>query len=276
MPSKYRPQLFGWIGDLDKGPRSVPLHDDRLIYANDNYCAFKRKIASDQIFYLFISMILFILGAIIIIIGIPFSINIIGKSNRGIVLILFIISIINTIIAFYAVILPELYQNLFTRRGSPIIFNRKTNKVYVNESYFFNFKFWRNPLTFLLPTKRRIKEYDWADLHGVVIHNYSRNALTTTILMVCKPGTYQTIDHILLDPARAGSGSTYVWGWINSFMEFYSSARLNDGQYISDEEAQFKRKVIEGQRWPEWMIEAFNATSPAELAEIKQRYNVKD
>ncbi|TEA28102.1 hypothetical protein, partial [Candidatus Schmidhempelia bombi] len=62
MPSKYRPQLFGWIGDLDKGPRSVTLHDDRLIYANDNYCVFKRKIASDQIFYLFLSFIALIFG----------------------------------------------------------------------------------------------------------------------------------------------------------------------------------------------------------------------
>jgi hypothetical protein len=273
MPSKYRPQLFGWIGDLDKGPRSVPLHDDRLIYANDNYCAFRRKIASDQIFNLciyFICSILLILLLPIIIYG--FTLLNINSDNISFFF-LMLTALIWCVGGLY-VIVPELYQNLFTHRGSPIIFNRKTNKVYVNESYFFNFKFWRNPLTFLFPAKRRIKEYDWDDLHGVVIHNYSRNALTTTILMVCKPGTHQTIDHILLDPARAGSGSTYVWGWINSFMEFYSSARLNDGQYISDEEAQFKRKVIEGQRWPEWMIEAFNATSPAELAEIKQRHNV--
>jgi hypothetical protein len=276
MPSKYRPQLFGWIDDLDKGPRSVPLHDDRLIYANDNYCAFMRKTLSDQIFYFFIYGIVIIAIIFYIFINVPFFLEpSIKTENDKIIFILLFTGAIFCLLALY-VIIPEIYQNLFPRRGSPIIFNRKTNKVYVNESYFFNFKFWRNPLTFLLPAKRRIKEYDWADLHGVVIHNYSRNALTTTILMVCKPGTHQTIDHILLDPARAGSGSTYVWGWINSFMEFYSSARLNDGQYISDEEAQFKRKVIEGQRWPQWMIEAFNATSPAELAEIKQRHNVKD
>ena len=35
MPSKYRPQIVGWFGDLDKGPYSLPLHDDRLIFAND-------------------------------------------------------------------------------------------------------------------------------------------------------------------------------------------------------------------------------------------------
>jgi hypothetical protein len=275
MPSKYRPQLFGWIGDLDKGPRSVTLHDDRLIYANDNYCAFRRKTLSDQIFYFLLYGVVIVAYIIMIILCFYFyPIFIKGKAISTLLIIT--ASMLTLTIVIYLALLAEFYQNLFIRRGSPIIFNRKTNKVYVNESYFFNFKFWRNPLTFLLPTKRRIKEYDWADLHGVVIHNYSRNALTTTILMVCKPGTYQTIDHILLDPARAGSGSTYVWGWINSFMDFYSSARLNDGQYMSDEEAQFKRKVIEGQHWPQWMIEAFNATSPAELAEIKQRHNVKD
>ncbi|MBI0029620.1 hypothetical protein H3S88_13185, partial [Gilliamella sp. B14448G11] len=34
-------------------------------------------------------------------------------------------------------IIPEFYQNAFSRLGNPIIFNRKTGKVYVNESYFF-------------------------------------------------------------------------------------------------------------------------------------------
>ena len=61
MPSKYRPQIVGWFGDLDKGFYSLPLHDDRLIYANDNYCAFIRKEHNEQIFYTclyFISIIL--------------------------------------------------------------------------------------------------------------------------------------------------------------------------------------------------------------------------
>jgi hypothetical protein len=230
---------------------------------------------STQLFNLFLSFVLICMFLVLTVLSFNYFSILIKGSYIG-ELLFNMTCMLTFFVVIYSFALPEFYQNLFTRRGSPIIFNRKTNKVYVNESYFFNFKFWRNPLTFLLPTKRRIKEYDWADLHGVVIHNYSRNALTTTILMVCKPGTYQTIDHILLDPARAGSGSTYVWGWINSFMDFYPSARLNDGQYISDEEAQFKRKVIEGQHWPQWMIEAFNATSLAELAEIKQRHNVKD
>ncbi|OCG29855.1 hypothetical protein A9G45_00050 [Gilliamella sp. HK2] len=171
--------------------------------------------------------------------------------------------------------IPEFYQNLFTRRGSPIIFNRKTGKVYINESYFFNFKVLRNPLTFLHPNKKRIKEYDWANLQGVVVHNFSRSSLNTTILMVCKPHSHKTIDHILLDPLRGGIGSYFVWGWVNNFMCANKLAGLNDGKYKWEQETQFKDKIIKGQGWPEWMVEAFNATSQKELAEIKQRHHIK-
>ncbi|WP_255458423.1 hypothetical protein [Gilliamella sp. ESL0250] len=41
-------------------------------------------------------------------------------------------------------------------------------------------------------------------------------------------------------------------------MVYYKSANIDDGEY-----------------WPQWMVEAFNATSQAKLAEIKQRYHVK-
>ncbi|OCG19509.1 hypothetical protein [Gilliamella sp. App4-10] len=67
MPSKYRPQIFGWFGDLDKGPRLVPLHDDRLSYANNNYCAFIRQIPSDLIFYTCLYFVAIILGSILIV-----------------------------------------------------------------------------------------------------------------------------------------------------------------------------------------------------------------
>ncbi|WP_141674342.1 hypothetical protein, partial [Gilliamella sp. wkB108] len=70
MPSKYRPQVLGWIGDLDKGTQYITGADDRLLYANDNYCAFIRKIKSDQIFYLCISLI----ASILLIFIIPVSI----------------------------------------------------------------------------------------------------------------------------------------------------------------------------------------------------------
>ena len=43
MLSQYRPQLLGWIDDLDKGTNHLSGADDRLLYANDNYCAFLRK-----------------------------------------------------------------------------------------------------------------------------------------------------------------------------------------------------------------------------------------
>jgi len=190
------------------------------------------------------------------------------------VLAITIIILITLFIALYAILIPEFYQNLFARRGEPIIFNRKTQKVYINESAFFNFKFKRNPLMFLLPAKRRIKEYDWADLHGIVVHNYSRNALTTTIMMVCKPGTHQTIDHIMLDPARSGIGSTFVWAWINSFISYSSSVDLNNGRYLTSQEDKFNRNYIKGQGWPKWMVEAFNAQSLDELAQIKAHYKI--
>ena len=61
MPSKYQPQILGWIGDLDKGGNYLTGADQRLLYANDNYCAFIRKTKSNQIFYLLISLILIIL-----------------------------------------------------------------------------------------------------------------------------------------------------------------------------------------------------------------------
>jgi hypothetical protein len=275
MPSKYRPQIFGWFGDLDKGPYSVPLHDDRLSYANNTYCAFIRQIPSDLIFYTCLYFVAIILGSILIVGSCTFIMDYDHPYNGSMLCFIGVVGVITCCAALYLSI-PEFYQNAFSRCGSPIIFNRKTGKVYVNESDFFNFKILRHPAVFLQPKKRRIKEYDWDDLHGVIIHNMSRNALTSTVLMVCQPGTHQVIDHIMLDPIRAGAGSTFVWGWINSFMVYYKSANIDDGEYKSDQEAEFKAHRIEGQGWPEWMVEAFNATSLEALAEIKQRHNITE
>ncbi|OCG25502.1 hypothetical protein A9G11_02055, partial [Gilliamella sp. wkB108] len=254
MPSKYRPQVLGWIGDLDKGTQYITGADDRLLYANDNYCAFIRKIKSDQIFYLCISLI----ASILLIFIIPVSIYLLTwlslESNDSKIMFVVLLAIIICFILALYLMIPECYQNLFTRRGSPIIFNRKTGKVYVNESYFFNFKSLRNPLTFLHPNKKRIKEYDWAYLQGVVVHNFSNYSLNTTILMVCKPHTHKTIDHILLDPLRIGVGSYMVWGWVNNFMCCNDLINLNAGKYKSEQEIQFKKEIIKGQGWPEWMV----------------------
>ncbi|OCG15865.1 DUF6708 domain-containing protein [Gilliamella sp. WF3-4] len=274
MPSQYQPQIFGWIGDLDKGGNYLTGADDRLLYANDNYCAFIRKISSDQIFYLSMLFVLFVLSIPLIYVSINLILEL-ALRKETFLMINFIVILIASLVALYIFIIPEFYQNLFTRRGSPIIFNRKTGKVYINESYFFNFKVLRNPLTFLHPNKKRIKEYDWAHLQGVVVHNFSRYSLNTTILMVCKPHSHKTIDHILLDPLRVGIGSYLVWGWVNNFMCANKLAGLNDGKYKWEQETQFKDKIIKGQGWPEWMVEAFNATSQEELAEIKQRYHIK-
>ncbi|MCX8638529.1 hypothetical protein J3U37_00280 [Gilliamella sp. B3172] len=276
MPSKYQPQILGWIGDLDKGGNYLTGADERLLYANDNYCAFRRQVLSDKIFYIFIYTIAVILGIVIIILCLDLIIHFNSDTDTDTeqnILNLGIFIFFATWFALYIVI-PLLYQTIFTHKGSPIIFNRKTGKVYINESYFFNFKVLRNPLTFLHPNKKRIKEYDWADLHGVVVHNFSRYSLNSTILMVCKPNTHKTIDHIMLDPIRNGIGSYQVWGWVNNFMCANDLISFNDGKYKWEQETQFKKEIIKGQGWPEWMVEAFNATTLDELAEIKQKHHV--
>ena len=271
MPSKYRPQIIGWIDDLDKiASYKYESHNDRLIYANNNYCAFIRKTFNDQIFYTclyFISIIL----ANGIIIGCLWLAVLHDNSKIEFVDLVVIIGFITCSFALY-IIIPEFYQNAFSRRGSPIIFNRQTGKVYVNESYFFNIKVRRHPKLFLQPKKRRIQEYDWHDMHGVIVHNGPY--FVATVLMVCQPGTYQVIDHVMLDPLRTSIGRKFIWGWLNGFMKFYESANIDDGKYKTAEEAKFKKDMIEGQGWPEWMVEAFNATSLEELAVIKQKYNI--
>jgi hypothetical protein len=276
MPSKYQPQIIGWIGDLEKGGNYLTSADDRLLYANDNFCAFIRKTKGDQIFY----SCLWGIASISLIFLIPFLTHDIitmdwkcESSEDYYFLFIFPALLVLFIIALYLMI-PEFYQNLFTRRGSPIIFNRKTGKVYVNESYFFNFKVLRHPATFLHPNKKRIKEYDWANLQGVMIHNFSKYSINSVILMECKPNTCKTIDHILLDPSRDGVGSCLVWGWINNFLCENDLVNLNDGKYKWEQETQFMHDIIKGQGWPEWMVEAFNATSLEHLTEIKQKYNI--
>ena len=274
MPSQYRPQILGWIGDLGKGTNYFSGADDRLLYANDNYCAFLRKTSSDQIFYFCISFFCSVL-MIFMIPALSYGLTFIRFDSEGKLFFSILFFILVCFILVLYLMIPELYQNLFTRKGSPIILNRKTKKVYINESYFFNFTSFKNPIHFLHPNKKRIKEYDWEDLHGIVVHNFSTYPLCTTILMVCEPGTHKTIDHVLLDPLRYGIGSYQVWGWVNNFMCFNDLISLNDGKYTWEQETPFKKDIIQGQGWPEWMVEAFNALSPEHLAEIKQKYHVQ-
>ena len=275
MPSKYRPQIFDWFDDLDKiANYKYESHNDRLIYANNNYCAFIRKTFNAQIFYTCLYFIGIIFGSVAII---PCLALVVLHDNSKIEFIdlVVIIGFIACIFGLY-IIIPEFYQNAFSRRGSPIIFNRQTGKVYVNESYFFNFKIRRHLKLFLQPRKRRIQEFDWQDMHGVIIHNGSRHPLSTSVLMVCQPGTHQVIDHVILESGIADRALVvrFLWGWLNSFMKFYKSANIDGGKYKTAEEAKFKKDIIEGQGWPEWMVEAFNATSLEELAVIKQKYNI--
>lgn len=270
MPSKYRPQIFGWLSDLDKKNYDVPQHVHQLIFANDNYCAFIRLKHDDQFSGKFDYIPLTIVLSIIFV-GMVIFMFFYGLTKETIVsLVVFIIDCA----ALYLVI-PEFYKNVFSRMGNPIIFNRKTSKVYVNESYFFNFKVLHHPKVFLQPKKRRIQEYDWNDLHGVIIHNLLRDFAPVMLLMVCQSGTNKVIDHVMLEPKGAASGRILIWNWINNFMMFYKSVNIDGGKYKTDEEAKFKTDMIEGEGWPEWMVEAFNATSLEELAAIKQKYNIK-
>ncbi|MWP48127.1 DUF6708 domain-containing protein, partial [Gilliamella sp. Pas-s27] len=130
--------------DLEKGGNYLTGADQRLLYANDNYCAFIRKTLSDQIFYLSTFFVTFVLlmPAIYMCFSLILDLDL---KNESLIYITFVIILITSLVALY-ISIPEIYQNLFTRRGSPIIFNRKTGKVYINESYFFNFKVLRNPL----------------------------------------------------------------------------------------------------------------------------------
>ena len=270
MPSKYHPQLLGWLSDLDKKPYRMSEHVHQLIYANDNYCAFIRLEDDVQSSGKFDIMPLTILLSIIFVVMVIVMFDF-GLSKETIVCI--VIFMIDCAALYFMI--PEFYKYVFSRMGNPIIFNRKTGKVYVNENYFFNFKVLHNPKVFLQPKKRRIQEYDWNDMHGVVNHNLLRSMAPATLLMVCQSGTNQVIDHVMLDPQNAASGRILIWNWVNSFMVFYKSIDIDSGKYKTDEEAKFKTDIIDGEGWPEWMVEAFNATSLEELAAIKQKYNIK-
>ena len=147
MPSKYRPQILGWFGDLDKGPYSLSLHDRRLIYANNNYCAFIRQERNDQIFYTCLYFVCIILG---IILTIGMVLLIFGFDHE-----LTLIGIIGFITSCFALnyAIPEFYQNAFSRRGSPILYlivkrvkcmlmkvTFLTLKYYDTQKYFYNRK----------------------------------------------------------------------------------------------------------------------------------------
>ena len=109
MPSKYRPQIFGWIDDLDKiANYKYESHNDRLIYANNNYCAFIRKTFNGKIFYTCLYFIGIILGSVAII---PCLALVVLHDNSKIEFIdlVVIIGFIACIFGLY-IIIPEFYQ----------------------------------------------------------------------------------------------------------------------------------------------------------------------
>ncbi|WP_392551723.1 hypothetical protein RHO14_09605 [Orbus wheelerorum] len=180
-------------------------------------------------------------------------------------------------IANYCFVIPELFRAFFSPKDSPIVFNRKTNKVYINESEFFSFKPRLHPKYLLHPRKTNIKEYDWADLHGVAITNYSKFSKNTIMLMACKPGTYDVERPIIFDLGRPGLLALPRWGWVNNYMIDFD---VKDDQgnsvllHLADYTEQTADADLTVYGWPEWMLDAFNAGSLDKLNEIKRRYCV--
>ncbi|WP_392551727.1 hypothetical protein RHO14_09625 [Orbus wheelerorum] len=282
MSSKYQPQQFGWIGDLEKGlsPRSEL--DDELIYVNNTFCMLGRFRQAQRLLNGILMSIAFILGMGLCIGIIVFAIpsELLDSSSRDFsVIFVYIASCVLIIVAIYCFLIPELFKTFFSPKDSPIVFNRKTNKVYINESEFFSLKPRFNPLYLLQARKKNIKEYDWADLHGVAISNYSKFSKNTVMFMACKPGTDDVITQIIFDLGRPGLLDLPRWGWVNNYMIDFD---VKDDQgnsvllHLADYTEQTADADLTLYGWPEWMLDAFKASSLDELAQIKQKYGIKE
>ncbi|WP_392551728.1 hypothetical protein RHO14_09630 [Orbus wheelerorum] len=285
MSSKYQPQLFGWFADLDKGACYRSELDEELIYTNNTFCMIKRLSAENRLFSGILFSLAFILSIPLFYImlfsfTLPLFFSYSDIPSDFIELsFLSIIALILCIVADYCFVIPELFKTFFSPKDSPIVFNRKTNKVYINESEFFSFKPRFHPKYLLQARKKNIKEYDWADLHGVAISNYSKVSKNTIMLMACKPGTYDVERHIILDHGRSGLLNLSRWGWINNYLVDYDlydeqgEGKLLNLAYYEQQTADADLTVY---GWPEWMLDAFNASSLDELAQIKQKYGIKE
>jgi len=285
MSSKYQPQLFGWFADLDKGACYRSELDEELIYANNTFCMIRRLSVENRLFSGILFSLAFILTIPIIYMSITDFIYPLIFSYTKMppfffkICFVFIGGGLICVIANYCFLIPELFKTFFSPKDSPIVFNRKTNKVYINESEFFSFKPRFHPKYLLHPRKTNIKEYDWADLHGVAISNYSKVSKNTIMLMACKPGTYEVERHIILDHGRSGLLNLSRWGWINNYLVDYDlydeqgEGKLLNLAYHEQQTADADLTVY---GWPEWMLDAFNASSLDELAQIKQKYGIKE
>ncbi|WP_392561775.1 hypothetical protein RHO12_11720 [Orbus sturtevantii] len=285
MSSKYQPQLFGWFADLDKGACYRSELDKELIYTNNTFCMIGRLSVENRLFSGILFSLAFILSIPLFYImlfsfTLPLFFSYSDIPSDFIELsFLSIIVLILCIVADYCFVIPELFRAFFSPKDSPIVFNRKTNKVYINESEFFSFKPRFHPKYLLHPRKKTIKEYDWADLHGVAISNYSKVSKNTIMLMACKPGTYEVERHIILDHGRSGLLNLSRWGWINNYLVNYDlydehgEGKLLNLAYYEQQTADADLTVY---GWPQWMLEAFNARSLEELAQIKQQHGIKE
>ncbi|WP_392561772.1 hypothetical protein RHO12_11705 [Orbus sturtevantii] len=283
MSSKYQPQLFGWFADLDKGACYRSELDEELIYTNNTFCMIKRLSNSERLSYGTLFSMIFILIMFVFFFSLfcfilpKISSSFFNTDMKIFMLFIFIDIII--IISSYSLFIPELFRVFFSPKDSPIVFNRKTNKVYINESEFFSFKPRFHPKYLLHPRKKTIKEFDWADLHGVAISNYSKVSKNTIMLMACKPGTYEVERHIILDHGRSGLLNLSRWGWINNYLVDYDlydehgEGKLVNLAYYEQQTADADLTVYS---WPQWMLEAFNANSLDELTQIKQKHGIKE
>ncbi|MWP48157.1 DUF6708 domain-containing protein, partial [Gilliamella sp. Pas-s27] len=96
------------------------------------------------IFYACLYFIVTILGSILTVGSCTFIMDYDHPDSGSMLCFIGIVCFISCCLTMYYAV-PQLYHYLFSHLGSPIIFNRKTGKVYVNESYFFNFKVLRHP-----------------------------------------------------------------------------------------------------------------------------------
>ncbi|WP_392561776.1 hypothetical protein RHO12_11725 [Orbus sturtevantii] len=142
MSSKYQPQLFGWFADLDKGTCYRSELDKELIYTNNTFCMIARLNSNSRLKHGILFSLALIL-CLFFIVGTSHSfiykyfLYLDYNSYLRIGNDTFILAIIMNILFFianYCFIIPELFSSYFSPKDSPIVFNRKTNKAYINES----------------------------------------------------------------------------------------------------------------------------------------------
>ncbi|WP_294833190.1 DUF6708 domain-containing protein [uncultured Gilliamella sp.] len=271
MPSKYQPQLSCWREDLYKGIYTTKLHlsnNKKLRFVNDDYCEFSRRLAGMNFYLRWILCLMLLFGVIASLFGVLFGLYFIiyslGETSLSV--------LIGTTGLFILYFFLQVILNLFYAPDDcPIRLNRKTGKIYLYEHlilYTGTWKFLKNS-----PFKAKkitIKEFDWADIQGVVtcvsapiakggvIRNYRLECV------VCEPNTTYVIDHFLL--VMSSILNYDEWMWINSYMAF-SDENL-DKKLKPEDEFSWPIKI----NWPEEIDKKSKASSLEEYQQIDDEY----